>query len=431
MQYILTTLGCKTNQYESSALNAQMEALGWRSAPNIETAEVFIVNSCTVTENSDKKTRRLLASAKSTNPQVITVLTGCFPQAYPEQAEKLGADIVCGTADRERLPALIEKFVQNRANIDRIAPSPEAYEEFGVFNTNTKRTRAFIKIQDGCDSNCAYCIVPKARGTPRSRPLEAVEAEAKAVAEAGYKEIVLTGINLTKHFDLCGAVHITAKYAERVRLSSVEPDLLTDEMLEKLSREPKLCPHFHLSLQSGSNGVLQRMNRRYTAEEYRKKVQKIRELFREKEPAFTTDMMVGYPGETEEEFAESLSLAREIGFSKIHVFAFSPRPGTKAAEMPLQVPENVKRERRDRLLQTAGELRSKFLNAQIGRTLSVLVEKENFGHAENYAPVKIINIGCEASDIPLIKRNEIIKIKIIKRGEQNNVGLQYLYGEKA
>jgi threonylcarbamoyladenosine tRNA methylthiotransferase MtaB len=423
MHFILTTLGCKVNQYESSGLSVKLAGLGFLPASGVESADVFIVNSCTVTGNSDRKTRRLLAAAKQKNPRVITVLTGCFPQAYPDEAKKLGADITCGTAQRAELPALIEQFVKNRIAIENISELPDVYEEFCGFNPSSARTRAFIKIQDGCDCGCAYCVVPRARGTPRSRPLADVSAEADASARAGYKEIVLTGINLTKYeHGLSRAVSAVAEFSKvrRVRLSSVEPDLLTDEMLEALALEKKLCPHFHMSLQSGSDSVLARMRRRYTADEYYQKVQKIRHLFGDN-CALTTDIITGFPGETEQEFRESLDFARKVGFSKIHVFPFSTRSGTPAASMKNQVPDCIKRERRDIFLQAAEEMQSAFLSAQVGRRLSVLVEKENFGHAENYVPVKIIGDA---------KRNEIINAKIIKKGEQNNVSSQYLYGEK-
>ena len=401
MQFLLTTLGCKVNQYESAGLSAQLTSLGFAAVSEIPLADVFIVNSCTVTENSDKKTRRLLSSAKQKNPHIITVLTGCFPQAFPEQARKLGADITCGTAQRAELPALIADFIKSRTAIENIAVLPEAYEDFSGFNPNSSRTRAFIKIQDGCDCNCAYCIVPKARGNPRSRPLDSVRAEAEAAAKAGFKEVVLTGINLTKYENgLSRAVSAVAEFSEihRVRLSSVEPDLLTDEVLGSLASEKKLCPHFHLSLQSGSDSVLKRMNRRYTAEEYYEKVQNICSLFGEN-VALTTDIIVGFPGETEEEFLESLDFARKINFAKIHVFPFSARSGTSAAIMENQVPESVKRERRDRLLQAAEEMRSAFLNAQIGKKLSVLIEKENFGYAENYVPMKILSKTVQKNEI--------------------------------
>jgi threonylcarbamoyladenosine tRNA methylthiotransferase MtaB len=420
MQFLLTTLGCKVNQYESAGISAQLAGFGFAAASEIEQADVFILNSCTVTENSDRKTRQLLNSAKRKNPRIITVLAGCFPQAYPEKAGKLGADITCGTARRAELPALITQFVQKRVKTNIIASLPDTYEDFSGFNPSSGRTRALIKIQDGCDCNCAYCIVPKARGNPRSRSIVEIRREAETAASGGYKEFVLTGVNLTKHFDLCRAVSAVAKFAERVRLSSVEPDLLSDNLLEKLAANEKLCPHFHMSLQSGSSSVLARMGRRYTAEQYLGKVQKIRSLFGSN-CALTTDIIVGFPGETEEEFLESLGFARDVGFAKIHVFPFSKRHGTAAAIMENQVPERVKRERRDKFLQAAEEMRSDFLNAQIGRMLSVLIEKESFGHAENYAPVKVIGD---------VKRNEIINVKIIKKGEKNNVSLQYLHGEK-
>jgi threonylcarbamoyladenosine tRNA methylthiotransferase MtaB len=419
MQFILTTLGCKTNWYEAAALSGVLGELGFSSVSSFETAGVFILNSCTLTENSDRKTRQLLAAAKRRNPQMITVLTGCFPQAYPEKAKMLGADVVCGTSRRAELPALILEFMKTRTAIERIAPHSDVYEELNSFAFG-ERTRAFIKIQDGCDCDCAYCIVPAARGRPRSRPLSSVRAEAEASAAAGFKEIVLTGINLAKHPDLCSAVEAAAEHAARVRLSSLEPDLLTDDMLRRLALVKNLCPHFHLSLQSGSTSVLERMGRRYTADEYMALMQRIRLFFGDR-AAFTTDMMVGFPGETDEEFLESLALARLAGFAKIHVFPFSPRPGTPAAVMDGQVPGRIKRERRDRLLTVAEELRNEFLDAQIGKTLSVLIEQGGFGHAENYAPVKVLGNT---------QQNEIINVKIINKGVHENVSSQNLYGEK-
>jgi threonylcarbamoyladenosine tRNA methylthiotransferase MtaB len=413
MQFILTTLGCKTNQYESGLISGELISLGFTPAASLDTADVFILNSCTVTEAADKKTRQLLNSAKNKNPDIITVLTGCMPQANPEKAQNLDADVTCGTSKRKELPSLIEKFIKTRTVINKIEILPDIYEDFGVFNSVTGRTRAFIKIQDGCDQNCAYCIVPKARGIPRSRSLESIETEVKAAKKAGYKEIVLTGINLTKHNDLCRAAELAAENTERVRLSSVEPDLLTDEMLKRLSNIKNLCPHFHLSLQSGSNSVLKRMGRHYTADDYYIKIQKIRSLFGD-ETAFTTDIIVGFPGETDYEFEESINFTRKINFSKIHVFPFSKRSGTLAAVMENQVPESIKRIRRDEFIKTADKMREEFLKAQNGKILSVLTEKENFGHAENYVPVKV----------KTNKRNEILNVKITGANNQFCEGIE-------
>ena len=424
MQFLLTTLGCKVNQYESAVISASLERFGFTPAPVITQADVFIVNSCTVTEAATAKTRRLINSAKRKNPRLITVLAGCFPQAYPDVAKNLAADIICGVSEREQLPTLINTFAQSRTAIEQIGSVDNIYQDFSLHDSlstpQITRTRAFIKIQDGCDCNCAYCIVPTARGNPRSRPLESISREARAMVEVGYKEIVLTGINLAKHEDFCGAVLAVAEsaksaesadYTLRIRLSSLEPDLLTRPLLEKLATVPHLCPHFHLSLQSGSEGVLNRMGRRYTAAEYYEKVQLIREFF-PNNTAFTTDMMTGFPGETDDEFAESLAFARKIGFAKIHVFPFSPRPGTRAAEMPLQIPEPLKLERRDRLMQTADDLRREFFTAQIGKTLQVLVEKRTspdsvFGHSENYTPVKITSRDAEKNTFLHVKITEI------------------------
>ena len=423
MYFLLTTLGCKVNQYESSRLHAEMERLGYLPASDTETADIFILNSCTVTENSDKKARQLINSVKRKNPRAIIVLTGCFPQAFPESAKNLGADIICGTAQRKEIPLLIDKFIKTRDSIEKIMPCPDAYEEFGTFSPNSHKTRMFIKIQDGCDNNCAYCVIPHARGNPRSRSLDSVKEEALAAAEAGYKEIVLTGINLTKYggsdFDLCDAVSAVSEYAERIRLSSVEPDMLTDRILENLSREKKLCPHFHISLQSGSDSVLRRMGRHYTAGEYYEKARKIR-LFFGDGTALTTDMITGFPGETEEEFSQSLDFARKVNFSKIHVFPFSARGKTPAASMENQIPESVRRERRSRLIQVAGEMRGNFFDAQVGKTLSVLVEKrtssnEVFGHADNYTPVKVLSRTA--------KQNDILRVIIKEAGEEFCTGI--------
>ena len=338
MKVSTITLGCKVNQYETQAMLNQLLQGGFSACQTGEDADIILLNSCTVTSTSDHKVKQTLHKARREHPHAVIVLTGCMPQAFPELAEDLtDADIVLGNSNRSSLLPHILQYLSTRQRIIDIVPhqTKEKFESMSVENFY-ERTRAFIKIQDGCNRFCSYCIIPYARGRVRSKPLDDLIAEVTQLAEKGYKEIVLTGINLSAfgqdiNLHLCDAVEAVCAIngIERVRLGSLEPEQLSEDVIIRLSKQQKLCPQFHLSLQSGCDETLKRMNRHYTTEEYRTIVQNLRNAF--DNAAITTDIMVGFPGETEEEFMQSLEFAKEISFSKVHVFAYSQRPEQKPA----------------------------------------------------------------------------------------------------
>ncbi len=399
MKVKIRTLGCKVNQYESEVMMSYLLNSGFQKAENDEPADIIIVNSCTVTAASDKKVRQSLRHEKKENPDAVAVLTGCMPQAFPEIADRfLEADIVIGTKNRAALPGHILQYLSTKQRIIDITPH-EKGEKFEAMQIDafSERTRAFLKIQDGCNRFCSYCIIPFARGRVRSKPLEDIRAETHALAENGYREIVLTGINLPAYGEdldlhLCDAVEAVCEEEKmlRVRLSSLEPERLTPEVITRLAKQEKLCPSFHLSLQSGCDATLKRMNRHYTTDEYRKFVSDLRTAF--PNAAITTDIMVGFPGETEEEFAASLAFAEEIEFSRTHVFAYSRRPGTKAYDAPDQLSNQVKTERSHRMIETVTRTQLNFHKKQIGLQEDVLFEQscgENCyeGYTMNYTPV--------------------------------------------
>ena len=410
MKAYILTLGCKVNQYESQAM-----------LETEEEADVVILNSCTVTAASDQKMRKLLHRARRKNPQALLVLTGCMPQAFPEEAAKLPEpDLVLGTSNRKELVPSVLKALENRRREVKIRPytGKDSFESLQIHSFQ-ERTRAFLKIQDGCNRFCSYCIIPYSRGRVRSKPLEELTREARTLAASGYREIVLTGINLSCYgqdsgLGLWDAVEAVCGLpeVERVRLGSLEPEQMELPVLERLARQEKLCPQFHLSLQSGCDATLKRMNRHYTAAEYESIVNNIRGVF--DNPSVTTDMMVGFAGETPEDFEESLNFARKIGFAKVHVFAYSRRPGTAADRMPGQVPNKVKEERSRQLIEATNEARRRFLLTQVGRTEPVLFESKRLedyyeGYTANYTPVHV------QSPIPLF--GKILPVKILEAGE--------------
>lgn len=400
MKVKFVTLGCKVNQYESEAMLEAMLQGGFLEAKAGEKADVVVVNSCTVTATGDQKARQALRRAKKDNPGAAAVLTGCWPQAFPEEAEHFpDADIVLGTANRSALLSHILEYLSTGRRIVDIAPHEEG-EKFEKLKVSAfhGRTRAFLKIEDGCNRFCSYCIIPYARGRVRSKPLEDVRAEVRELTSHGYQEIVLTGINLPAYgqdlgLHLCDAVEAACGEpgVRRVRLGSLEPEQLTEEVIARLRRQEKLCPQFHLSLQSGCDATLRRMNRHYTAAEYREIVANLRKAF--PNCAVTTDIMVGFAGETEEEFEESLAFAKEIAFARVHVFAYSRRPGTKAYNAPGQVPNREKEERARRMAGAALFSQRVFFQVQVGRTEEVLFEREvgknvYEGYTGNYTPVR-------------------------------------------
>ena len=398
MRIAFYTLGCKVNQYETQVLSQQFAAAGFDLVEPTDIADVYVVNSCTVTSSGDKKTRQILRRLKRQNPAAKVALTGCFPQAFPDAAEAFTeADVITGSYNRASLlPAIRECLATGNRVVNITAHQKgEAFEDMkaGKF---FEKTRASIKIEDGCERYCAYCIIPYARGPVRSKPLMDLKLELTELAAAGYKEVVLVGINLSAygkdfggHLTDAIALACTTDGIERVRLGSIEPEMITDKDLEEMARYPRLCPQFHLALQSGCDATLKRMNRKYDTAEYRRMVGRIRDLF--ENPSITTDIMVGFPGETEEEFASTLRFVEEIGLAKAHVFSYSIREGTVAARMPGQVDPHVKEERSARLIAATGKTRREFLQNQVGTIQEVLFETQTdgltHGYSKNYTPV--------------------------------------------
>ena len=421
MKVKFVTLGCKVNQVESEAMREALLAAGFQEAAGGETADVVVVNSCTVTATSDQKARQALRREKKRNPGAVAVLTGCWPQAFPQEAQEfLEADVVLGTARRGDLVPRLLEYLSTKQRVVDIAPHQkgEKFEKLTI-SAMHGRTRAFVKIEDGCDRFCSYCIIPYARGRVRSKPLEDIREEAARLGEAGYKEVVLTGINLPAYGkdlggDLCDAVEAAcaAPGILRVRLGSLEPEQLTPPVIARLAAQEKLCPQFHLSLQSGCDDTLRRMNRHYTTAEYRQIVGDLRKAF--PNCAVTTDIMVGFAGETEEEFGESLAFAKEIAFAKVHVFAYSRRPGTRAYDMPGQVPNREKERRSREMIAATLETQRAFFAAQTGRVEEVLFEQERDrnvyeGYTRNYTPVRVASAASLQGQIRQVRLTQALE----------------------
>lgn len=401
MKVKLHTLGCKVNQYETEEMAELLLKNGYEITLSDAQADIFIVNSCTVTAESDRKTRQLVRRLKRNFPNSTVVLTGCMPQAFPETSKELmAADIVIGNKNNTELPEKLRAYFQNSERLFCVSQHQSGEAFCGNLITDfNERTRAIVKIEDGCDRFCSYCIIPTARGRVRSKPIADIQKEAETLSKAGFREIVLVGINLSAYGKDSGEKFTDAVKAAcapegilRVRLGSLEPDHITDTVIEALSKLPKLCPQFHISLQSGCDKTLRRMNRHYTAEEYYALAKKLRTAF--PDCTITTDMMVGFAGESEADFRESLCFAQKVGFEKIHVFPYSVRQGTRAAAFPDQIEKAVKERRAAELIAAAEAMRQDFLNRQIGKTVEVLLESRHtqgdwFGYTANYTPVRV------------------------------------------
>lgn len=416
MTFSIFNFGCKVNQYESQVMTELMLNRGYEHTEDRENADIMIINSCTVTAVSDNKVMKLIRHLRRKNENAVIVLTGCMPQAYPNLKEEFSqVDIVLGNSMRSELPDEIEKFLINReqiVNVHKYARNSD-FELVSVSNFE-ERTRAFIKIEDGCNRYCSYCIIPYARGPVRSKPIDVLKKELEHLAAHGYKEIVLVGINLSAYgqelgLHLCDAVECACSIegVERVRLGSLEPERMDRESIERLSKLEKFCPQFHLSLQSGCDATLKRMNRHYTTQEYKKIVGDLRDAF--PNCSITTDVMVGFAGETEEEFSASVSFVKEIAFAKTHVFPYSQREGTVAAKAPNQIDNSVKSQRSRIMIEATSDTRKAFLESQVGLEEKVLFEqptKDGYweGYTMNYTPVKV------KSDKAL--SGEILKIKL-------------------
>lgn len=401
MNIAFYTLGCKVNQYETQSLREAFARLGHNPVGEDSPFDAVVINSCTVTAESDRKTRQILHRFRRENPNAVIVLTGCMVQAFSNEARELlsDADVIVGNTDVNKTVELTERFLREGEKICEILP----HEKRERFNTPditdfAERTRAYMKIEDGCDRFCSYCIIPSARGFVRSKPCEDIEKEAEELAKKGFSEVVLVGINLSSYgkgedCDLCDAVDAVCRVdgIKRVRLGSLEPDHISDGMLERFKNQPKFCPQFHLSLQSGCDRTLKRMNRHYDTVFYTDLVERIRKMF--PTAAITTDIMVGFAGESEQEFWESVEYLKFIGFAKAHVFAYSRRKGTVAYGLPDQITRAEKSRRSRIMCEAAAFCESEFLKKQIGTKQKVLFETfENgmaFGYTENYSRVAV------------------------------------------
>lgn len=400
MKAAFYTLGCKVNQYETEYMTELLKNAGFDIVSPDEQADCYIINSCTVTATADRKTRQSVRKFKRNNPDSTVILTGCMPQAFPNSAEKLDeADIVISNKSNNDILEFINSYeLENKriVHIDKHKNNDEfAKCSIDAFN---ERIRAFVKIEDGCDRFCTYCIIPMSRGRVRSKEPSDLKNEITDLANNGIKEIVLVGINLSsygtgKEYNIVDAVKICADNEKilRVRLGSLEPDHMTDEVLEGLSGIKKFCPQFHISLQSGCDRTLHNMNRHYTAEDYRKLCEKIRNTF--DNPSITTDIMVGFHEESNEDFMESLSFAKEIAFDKVHVFPYSQREGTVASRRGDSIPKQIKEERAAIMIEHCEKIRHKYFNSLIGTKQEVLFESCDGcnvyrGYTENYIPVR-------------------------------------------
>ena len=384
------TLGCKVNQYDSEAMLESFEKAGYESVPFDQDADVYLVNTCTVTGTGDQKSIKLIRRLNREHPDAGIVVAGCLAQRDAEKVALPGVKLIVGVQRRSEVVALYQEAVRRGALIDATAPLKDAPFETLFVARHEGKTRATMKIQEGCDRYCAYCVIPYVRGPVRSMPLEALRAEARRLAVSGYREIVLTGIHLASYgrgmdetlLDAIRAVQETPGVM-RIRLGSLEPKVVTEEFARELSGFDKLCPQVHLSLQSGSDGVLKRMHRRYTADEYRQAADTLRVYF--ENPAITTDVIAGFPGETDEEHAETEAFLRKIGFARIHVFPYSRRSGTVADRLPGQVPEKVKKIRANKLIEIGNQLEIAYVQSLKGAEKEVLFETASpDGGAEGY-----------------------------------------------
>lgn len=393
MRVALHTLGCKVNQYESQAMEEILLARGHTLVPFHQEADCYIINSCTVTAVSDKKSRQAVRQARKRAPEALVALCGCYPQVSPEQAKELDVDLIGGSGDRLGFLDLLESLSGGGTTmaLDE-AFHRRAFEELPPGGLEG-RTRAMLKVQDGCTNFCAYCIIPYARGPVRSLPLDRAVAAARSLEEKGYRELVLTGIELCSYgrdlegrptpTDLIEAV-CRAVPGMRVRLGSLEPRTVTEDFCRRLSALPNLCPHFHLSMQSGCDETLARMRRKYDTQRYFQSVTLLRQFF--DQPGITTDMIVGFPGETQEEFQTTLDFIRRCAFSQMHIFPYSRRQGTPAASMPDQVPNAVKAQRAHEGAQVAEAMQRAWLTSWVGKRVPVLFEEEKDGFWRGYTP---------------------------------------------
>ncbi len=425
------TLGCKVNQYETQSMMELFKERGYALKESTEEADVYVINTCTVTNVGDRKSRQFIRRMKGSNPNAIVAVVGCYAQMQPEEVKALkGVDLVIGTNGRREIVDYVENY-QSHEKISFVGNimNVEEFEELGLTEYEGK-TRAFIKIQEGCNQYCTYCIIPYARGNIRSRNKEMIMEEVTRLAKKGYREVVITGIHVASYgkdftdgsqelglsghplLDLLMDIN-GIRGIERIRLSSLEPNLMTGEFVKKLKNIDKLCPHFHLSLQSGSDEILQRMNRKYSKEQYGRAIELLREAF--DHPGITTDVIVGFPGESDEHFRETKEFIRILGFSELHVFKYSPKKGTPAAKYRNQVDGKTKQLRSEELITLGEALKKEYLKYFAGKVKEVLFEsyneqqQENTGFSREYGKVRV----CTPVDLT----NKKVRVKITEAKE--------------
>ena len=392
----LHNLGCKVNSYETEAMQQLLEEAGYEIVPFHEKADVYIINTCSVTNIADRKSRQMLHRAKKQNPDAVVVAAGCYVQAAAEELkEDLAVDVIIGNNKKQDLVPILEEYFKDKSDSSHVIEISETheYERLSIHKI-ADHTRAFLKVQDGCNQFCSYCIIPYTRGRVRSRRPDEIVAEVRELAAAGYQEVVLTGIHLSSYgvdfkeeekkenlLSLIKQVH-EVEGIRRIRLGSLEPRIITEEFAQALASMPKFCPHFHLSLQSGCDKTLKRMNRHYTTEEYAAGCEILRRYF--DNPAITTDVIVGFPGETEEEFEETKAFLERIGFYEMHIFKYSRRAGTRADRMPDQIPEQVKSVRSEILLKLEKQMSKAYRESFLGRNKTVLLEEKTEINGREY-----------------------------------------------
>lgn len=421
MRVSFYTLGCKVNQNETGALAQLFEASGYTVVDTEEAADVYVVNSCTVTNFGDQKSRKWLRRQKREHPGAVTVLTGCYPQAFPEEAAAIAeADVVTGSGNRRAILAAVQQVLDGTAErVVDIRPHEkgEKFEELPM-DRFAEHTRAFVKVEDGCNRRCAYCVIPRARGPVRSREESSILEELRRLVQTGYREVVLTAISLPSYGTDTGTglaelvEHAAAVPGiDRIRLGSLDPDMLTDEDIRRLAAVPQLCPQFHLSLQSGCDKTLRAMRRPYTTAQYAEVVKKLQDAFGKDELSLTTDVIVGFPGETEEDFEASMAFVTSQRFLKVHVFPYSRRSGTPAYDFPDQIPEHEKEARSRRMSEAVEAVRAEEAAAMQGRKAEVLLETPLSatlftGYTKQYLPVIVTAPGHQSGDIVTVVLGE-------------------------
>ena len=422
------TLGCKVNQYETNAMEQQFIKNGYKVVDHHDFADIYVVNTCTVTNIAERKSRQMLRRVKDINKDAILVVCGCYAQVAKEELEKIPEiDIILGINEKNNIVEIVEDYIKKQVSKEEIVSDVSNQNEFLDFGdvTYTEKNRAVVKVQDGCNMFCTYCIIPYARGRIRSRKIENVVSEISKIAKLGIKEVVITGIHVASYgkdfeeniglIDLLEAIN-KIDGIERIRLSSIEPNIIDEEFVKRLSKLEKICPHFHLSLQSGCDETLKRMNRKYTTKKYKEAVDLLRSYFTDVN--FTTDVIVGFPGETEEEFNTTYKFLEEIKFYRMHVFKYSKRRGTVAEKMPNQIDGNIKEERSNKLIELSNKNENEYNESYIGKEVNVLFEEYENGYFRGYTTnYMMVNVPGKKEDEEKLV-DHIFTVKILKNNEE-------------